>query len=90
MGDVSEKYAAAYIREFNYIDAGRFVMELNLTSKDNGAFIEYRDVNEKTVYMLKVVDGKWSIYDGASYKALSTANGKTLFRVVIDLDKGVS
>ena len=90
VGDVSEKYAAAYVREFNYIDAGRFVMELNLTSKDNGAFIEFRDVNEKTVFMLKVVDGKWSIYNGTSYKALSAANGKTLFRVVIDLDKGMS
>ena len=91
VGDVSEKYAAAYVREFNYIDAGRFVMELNLTSKDNGAFIQFRDVNENTVYMLKIVDGKWSIMGGdATYKALAPANGKTLFRVVIDLDKGVS
>ena len=91
VGDVSEKYAACYVREFNYIDTGRLVMELNLTSKDEGAFIQFRDVNENTVYMLKIVDGKWSIMGGdATYKALAPANGKTLFRVVIDLDKGVS
>ena len=91
VGDVSEKYAACYVREFNYIDAGRFVMELNLTSKDNGAFIQFRDVKENTVYMLKIVDGKWSVLGGdATYKALAPANGKTLMRVVVDLDKGVS
>ncbi len=91
VGDISEKYAAAYIREFNYVDTGRLVMELNLTSKDNGAFVQFRDVNENSVYMLKVIDGKWSILGGdATYKALGVANGKTLFKVVIDLDKGVS
>ena len=92
VGDVSEKYAAAYVREFNYIDAGRFVMELNLTSKDNGAFIEYRDVNEKTVYMLKVVDGKWSLLGKAGkYTAVADAvEGNVKVRAFVNLNTGKS
>lgn len=91
LGDVSTKYATAYIREFNYVDTGRLVVELSLTTKDNGAFLEFRDINENTVYMLKIVNGKWSLYaNDGTYKTLADANGKTFFRIVLDIDENKS
>ena len=57
IGDVSEKYATAFIREFNLVDSGRIVTELSLAASDDGAFVQFRDDNENSTYMLKIVDG---------------------------------
>ncbi len=90
IGDVSEKYATAYIREFNLIDSGRIVTELSLYATADGSFVEFRDKDESSTYMLKIVDGMWCVLDeNGEYVPLADVNERTLFRIVTDLDKGV-
>ena len=92
LGDVSEKYATAYIREFNYIPSGEIVLETKLISKNDGTFIEYRDIEENTVYMLKVVDGKWSVLgkDGKYTAVADATDAETGIRAYVNLDTGKS
>ena len=92
LGDVSEKYATAYVREFNFIPCGEIVLETQLIGKTEGTFLEYRDIEENTVYMLKVVDGKWSVLgkDGKFVAVSDAADGNTNIRVSVNLDTGKS
>ena len=91
VADVSTEYATAYIREFNYVPNGRLVVELNVKSTANGGFVEFRDIDEKSTYMIKIVDGKWSVLNkDGSYKAFAAPETDTFFRIVIDLDKNTS
>ena len=92
VGDVSEKYATCYVREFNFIPSGEIVLEITLISQAEGAFLEYRDIEENTVYMLKVVDGKWSVLgkDGKYTAVADTKADNTAIRVSVNLDTGKS
>ena len=92
LGDISEKYATAYIREFNFIPSGEIVLETTLISEAEGTFLEYRDINEKTVYMLKIVDGKWSVLgkDGKYTAVADKLNNETAIKVSVNLDTGKS
>ena len=92
LGDVSEKYATAFIREFNYVPNGEIVLETQLIGKSEGTFIEYRDIDENTVYMLKVVGGKWSVLgkDGKYTAVADAAEGNTNIRAYVNLDTGKS
>jgi hypothetical protein len=92
LGDVSEKYATAFVREFNFIPNGEIVLEIELIGKSEGTFIEYRDIDEKTVYMLKVVGGKWSVLgkDGKYTAVADAKDGNTNIRAYVNLDTGKS
>ncbi len=92
LGDVSEEYATAYVREFNFIPSGEIVLETQLISKNEGTFVEYRDIEENTVYMLKVVDGKWSVLgkDGKYTAVADAVDGNTNIRAYVNLDTGKS
>ena len=92
LGDVSEKYATAYIREFNFIPSGEIVLETTLISEAEGAFLEFRDIEENTVYMLKVVDGKWSVLgkDGKYTAVADKLSDNTAIKVSVNLDTGKS
>ncbi len=90
LGDISEKYATAFVREFNFIPNGEIVLETQLIGKNEGTFLEYRDIEENTVYMLKVVNGKWSVLgkDGKFTAVSDAADGNTNIRVSVNLDTG--
>ena len=90
IGDVSEKYGSCYIREFNFIPKGNVVLETTLTAADDGAYLEYLDIEGNVVYQLKIVGGKWNILTEGGYKALDVVTGTVDVRAVIDLDKGES
>ncbi len=92
LGDISEKYATAFVREFNFIPGGEIVLEIQLIGKNEGTFLEYRDIEENTVYMLKVVDGKWSVLgkDGKYTAVSDAAEGNIGIRAYINLDTGKS
>ncbi len=95
--DVSDKYATAWIREFNFIPKGEIVLDTRITSFADGTFVEYRDVKDDTVYMLKIVDGAWSVL-GKDGKLIPVASGNKVtkensifdLRVSINLDTGKS
>ncbi len=90
LGDVSEKYATAYIREFNLIESGRLVTELSISAIDDGTFVEFRDSSEDSTYYIEIIDGEWCILDrDGEASVLQEAEEKTLFRIVTDLDKGI-
>ena len=97
IADISEKYATAWIREFNFIPKGEIVLDTQLSTFSEGAFVEYRDVNNETVYMIKLIGGTWNILgkDGkftpiAKDVKIVPENNKTTLRVFINLDTGKS
>ena len=90
IGDVSEKYAACYIREFNFIPAGRLVAEIELSCIDNGGFLEFTDIEGNPTYQLKIVDGVWNILKKDGYVATGIECGEARIRAVVDLDNGTS
>ena len=90
LGDISEKYATAYIREFNLVETGRLVSELEISTQDDGAFIEFTDSSEESTFVIKIIDGDWCVLDSkGDYSALDSVSGKSIFRIVTDLNKGV-
>ncbi len=93
VGDVSEIYGSALIREFNYFDTGVLDLEIDFRTRDDGAYLEYRDVDGNAVYTLKIVNGKWSILkaDGTYVSvADTTVDGEMLLRAEINLNTGKS
>lgn len=98
ISDVSDKYGTAWIREFNYIPMGEITLETKLNTASNGAYIEYRDVKENTVYMIKLIDGQWNILTKDGKFVPVAANSMTdggqvggfTFRISVNLDTGKS
>ena len=90
IGDVSTKYPTCYIREFNYIPSGKVVLETEISAFDDGAFLEYLDIEGNIVYQLKIVDGKWNILTDKGYVNTNVAGGSMRIRASIDLDNGKS
>ena len=90
IGDVSETYGSAFIREFNFIPSGKVVLESAMSALDNGAYVEYRDIQGNPTYQIKIVDGVWSILTKDGYKSLAVKGGNMYFRIEVDLDKGKS
>ncbi len=90
IGDVSEKYATCFIREFNFIPSGKLVLETQIGAIDDGAFLEYLDVKGNPVYQLKIIAGKWNILTEGGYKSLGIDGGSINVRAIIDLYNGKS
>ncbi len=93
IGDVSEKYGTAFIREFNFIPSGKIILETTFTAQFDGSYVEYRDIKENSTYMLKIVDGKWCILqDDGKYKEVCeiSEDGHVNLRAEINLDTGKS
>ena len=88
IGDVSEKYATCFIREFNFIPKGRIVLETQITAADDGAFLEYLDIEGNTVYQIKIIGGEWNILTDKGYVTTGVSGGKMSIRAVVDLDSG--
>jgi len=89
--DISEKYPTALIRHYNKIDTGRLVLDAYVMFIDNmdGAFFEFRNENDKSIYRMQAIDGKWCIAnkDGTYAEMTDVALGRFNLRFVIDLDK---
>ncbi|MBO4950159.1 MAG: S-layer homology domain-containing protein [Clostridia bacterium] len=88
IGDVSDKYGTCYIREFNYIPKGKVVLETQISAADDGAYLEYLDIEGKPVYQLKIVNGEWNILRPEGYISTGVDGGFTIVRAIIDLDSG--
>ena len=88
IGDVSDKYGTCYIREFNYIPKGKVVLETQISAMDDGAYLEYLDIEGKPVYQLKIVNGEWNILRPEGYISTGVDGGFTIVRAIIDLDSG--
>ncbi|MBQ9922839.1 MAG: hypothetical protein IJO52_11660, partial [Clostridia bacterium] len=88
IGDVSEKYATCFIREFNYIPSGRIVLETTVGAAEDGAFLEYLDIEGNVVYQLKIIDGVWNILRANGYISTGVSGGAANVRAVVDLDNG--
>ncbi len=59
--DVSDNESAALIKEVNKTEGERLVAEFSCSPYGNGAYVEFRDEDGKSVYNVKVVDGKWAV-----------------------------
>ncbi len=90
IGDVSDKYGSCFIREFNYIPKGKIVLETQISAIDDGAFLEYLDIEGNVVYQLKIIDGKWNILLPDGYISTGVEGGFTNVRAIVDLDSGKS
>ena len=90
IGDVSEKYPTCFIREFNYIPKGKIVLETSVSAIDNGAFVEYLDIEGNTTFGMKIVDGVWNIQTKDGYVSTGIFGGSVVIRVVVDLDNAKS
>ncbi len=90
--DISEEYRTVYVREFNYIPKGNIVLETKLSSFADGAFLEYCDIEGNSTYMIKVVDGYWSVLgaDGEYEPVLVNDTDDYNFRISVNLDTGKS
>ena len=95
--DVNENYATRLIREFNFIPKGEIVLDTQVVTASNGAYVEYKDVKGNTVYMIKIVNGQWNILGKDGKFTPIAPNNKpteeknlTLLRVSVNLDTGKS
>ncbi len=96
LSDISDTQGVALIREFNRIDKDILQADFALRAYGDGVFCEFRDDADKTVYQIKLIDGKWSILgkDG-KYTALCDKTAEKdkqdeQFRVYLDLKTGQS
>ncbi len=97
ISDTSKIDTSALIRQLNFLSKGEIVLDTRINTYSDGAYIEYRDVKNESVYMLKVVRGKWNIL-GKNGKftpvftnnKLSPENDTFEFRITINLDTGKS
>ncbi len=88
IGDVSDKYGSCFIREFNYIPRGRIVLETQISAMEDGAYLEYLDIEGNVVYQLKIANGEWNILRPEGYVSTGVSGGFTIVRATIDLDSG--
>lgn len=90
--DAFEDAPTAYIRRFNKTDTGIITLDASAIMRGDGAYIEFRNDEDESVYRLEIVDGSLCVLkvDG-SYEKLCgiNKNGNTYyFKVVMDLDNG--
>ena len=82
---------------FSRLVKGEIVLDTQVVTASNGAYVEYKDVKGNTVYMIKIVNGQWNILgkDGkltpiAPNNKVSVENNKIMLRVSVNLDTGKS
>ena len=96
INDISDKEGTALIREFNKIDKDIIQADFALRAYGDGVYCDFRDESGKTVYEVKLIDGKWNIsgkdgkYTPICDAAKDDNNQDEAFRVYLDLKTGKS
>jgi len=89
MVDIAEDAGTAYIREFNKFSTGRVVLDTSVDVTGEGAYLEYRNADDKPIYHLENTNDSWVLLDkDGSLNKVYDMGGKTkfAFRIIIDLD----
>ena len=88
---------SALTRQLSFLPKGEIVLDTRINTYSDGAYIEYRNIKNESVYMLKVVRGRWNILGKngkftpvSTNNKLSPENDTFEFRITINLDTGKS
>ena len=92
--DVYDDAPTAYIRRFNKTATGVIVADTKALMRGDGAYIEFRNDKDESVYRLEIVNGGLCVLrNDGSYTRLCGINAEDntyLFKTVLDLDNGRS
>ena len=92
MVDIAEDAGIAYIREFNKFSTGRVVLDTSVDVTGEGAYLEYRNADDKPIYHLENTKEAWVLLDkDGNLNKVYDMGGKTKFsfRIIIDLDNAL-
>jgi len=87
--DISEESGSAYIREFNKTSTGKLLVQTSVSlSGYDGAFLEFRNDKNMSVFRLETVDGDWYMLktDGSYDKVYEIGEFERGFAFEISLD----